>query len=121
MKKIVLAASMAFALSATLAQDKPLSADEIRALVTGKTMDVENQGLSAALYFEAGGSGSARLTSPRGSINVSLKWQVNDNGLFCTHVLRAGSEETCTSVHKAQDGAYTRVKDGKVVSTFKMR
>jgi hypothetical protein len=123
MKKTVLAASLMLPLAAAYAQGTPLSADEIRTLVTGKILDQppNPQGVSSNLKIDAGGTGMGSYTSSRGSFSAPLKWQVNDKGEFCTHVQQAGYVEKCTLVQKAQDGNYARMAGGNVDSTFKVR
>jgi len=127
MKKIILAASITGPFVVAHAQDKPLSVDEIKAVVTGKTLDFpeDARGVTGQIKIEAGGTGFGsfrNLKQQRGTgMSAPVKWHVTEKGEFCTHFQQAGYSENCTVVQKSQDGSYARIKDGKVMSTFAVR
>ena len=54
-------------------------------------------------------------------MSAPVKWHVTEKGEFCTHFQQTGYTENCTLIQKTQDGAYARVTDGKIRSTFTVR
>ena len=115
MKKIAVAVA-GFAMLFTLAQashaEKMLSGDDIKALITNKTIDVSlpNGSKKWRQYYAADGS-SARDNGQKSEWNI-------DGDKHCN---TAATDYPCVGIRDNGDGTYSRVKDngGAVVNWTK--
>ena len=122
MKRIALLALLAVPVAAAYAQDKPLTGDEVKALVSGKTLrfPVNANGTLSNFKLESDGTGSGNSSNLkwRNTLSYTVKWRVDDGGKLCTHVQQAGSNEYCSEVQKGPENSYLRVRSGKVEGKF---
>lgn len=105
-------------------QGASLTGDEVKALVTGKTLQFATtaSGVTFVMKLESGGSGSGAGTGLRGTQNTSMKWRIGEKGELCTHRQDFGYDEVCTILRKADGGSFERInKDGQVQSSFTVR
>ena len=117
---ILAAAPCAFAAEAT----PSLSADEIRAVVVGRSLafPVNRNGIAATLVVDADGTGSALLHNLRNQKHAptghALHWRITEQNLLCTRIENVQPREFCSSLRRNADGSYSRIRGERVYSTF---
>jgi len=101
----MLLAALAALSSPGMAQGQ-LGIAEVRALVSGTTVDILN--LSSGQPFRAYFAASGELVIQRpDAVEVAGRWNVREDGSHCVHFDR----ESCGKLSKNADGSYTRVVD----------
>jgi len=114
--KTVLGLTVGLMLSGNVFAAKTLNADEVKALITGKTADAEQliKGFKFKVYF-----------NPNGDLNqlkedgnkVDGSWQVDAQGQHCVNF---GAGDQCATVVDNGDGSWTRINmAGKPVVNWK--
>jgi hypothetical protein len=105
-------AAFVIALAATgalSAEPAYLGADVLRALIIGKTIEVQNpDGSTFRVYFDANGQRMARQADGE----YALPWRIREDG---THCVTTGTGDDCARVARNDDGSYTRFRDGNPV------
>jgi hypothetical protein len=103
---VIVALAAASAFSAEL---EYLRADELRALIVGKTIEVQNpDGSRFRVYFDSNGQRLARQADGE----YALPWLIHSDG---THCVKTGTGDDCARVASNADGSYTRYRDGNAV------
>jgi hypothetical protein len=107
MLKRTIVLSLFTLLSHSVFAEDVLSGEEIRALISGKTVMAttanRTKNIDLKQYYAA--DGTAISASSTKSLNGV--WRINDQGLHCTQW--EGKEETCAKIVKAGDG-YQRIE-----------
>ena len=99
---------MMFSLAATSHAEKILGGEEIKALISGKTVDVNIEGAAKWRQYFATDGNSAR------SNGESSKWSVEENKHCNT-----AAKLRCAAIRDNGDGTYARLKpDGGVAATW---
>ncbi len=96
---------------------EPLSADQLRSLLVGKTVSLTNleKGFEIELYFSPDGTlVGENLTAKK---KIKGNWEITSDGLHCT--ASNLSARTCGSFVANGDGTYQRIVDGTPVQTYK--
>lgn len=107
MKRFALAGFMLLFAQTSLA-DKMLSGDEIKALISNKTVSVSAPSADWQQYFAADGS-SVRDNGQNSS------WYIEDN----KHCNTASAKFLCAPIRDNGDGTYARIKDnGDVIVSW---
>ncbi|TNF92531.1 MAG: hypothetical protein EP297_13235 [Gammaproteobacteria bacterium] len=85
-----------------------LSADEIKALITGKTVHAkhEKKGFTFSAYFAEDGSAIRKW---KGGELQDGKYSFKDN----MHCINVGGGDKCATIEDNGDGTYKRLKGGK--------
>ena len=86
---------------------KVLSPDELKALITGKTVHAkhEKKGFNFSVYFNADGSAVRKW---KGDKIQEGKWFFKDN----LHCINVGGGDKCATMEDNGDGTYKRLKGG---------
>jgi hypothetical protein len=86
---------------------KVLSNDEVKALVSGKTVHAkhEKKGFNFSVYFNADGSAVRKWKNDK---LQDGKWFFKDN----LHCINVGGGDKCGSIEDNGDGTYKRLKGG---------
>lgn len=109
MKCQFLLAGLLAAASALSAEPAYLEADELRALIVGKTIEAQSpDGFTYRVYFDSNGQRLAR----QGDGEYALPWRIRDDG---THCVTTGTGDDCARVARNDDGSFTRYRDGNTV------
>jgi hypothetical protein len=93
-------------MTASPAEPAYLSADEVRALIVDKTIEVQDpQGTTFRVYFSPDG----RRLALQGNAEYALPWRILPDG---THCVTAGTGDDCARIARNSDGSYARYRDG---------
>lgn len=106
-KSIVSTVLLMLAVSFPVHAGKVLSADEVKALVSGKTVHAkhEKKGFNFSVYFNADGSVVRKW---KNDTLQDGKWFFKDN----LHCINVGGSDKCGSIEDNGDGTYSRLKNG---------
>ncbi len=109
----IAAASMAIAATVALsAEPDYLGADELKALIMGKTIEVGDPSrVLFRVYFDADGQ---RYALQDGG-EYALPWRVLPDGTQC---VTTSEGDDCARVARNGDGTYTRYRDGSAVNLW---
>jgi hypothetical protein len=98
------------AASAFCAEPEFLAADELRALILGKTIEaLDSEGFTYRVYFDASGQRLAK----QGDREQVLPWRIRPDG---SHCVATGTGEDCARVARNGNGTYTRYREGTAVT-----
>jgi hypothetical protein len=86
----------------------PLSAEEIKTLITGKTVHAkhEKKGFTFSVYFAEDGSAIRKWKNDE---LQNGKYTFKDN----MHCINVGDGDKCATIEDNGDGSYKRLKNGK--------
>jgi hypothetical protein len=95
------------------AEEKVLSAEEVRALFTGKTFDGfnENKGASYRVYSAADGT----MLHKNAKRTKEVKWEVDSMGRHCALF----KNKKCGKIVSVGDGVYHKMKGDEHTHTLK--
>lgn len=110
-------AALSIGLSAQCLAADPLDAQQVKALLSNKTLEATNEVRNVPLltYFAADGQGAQRVGGGAARPRAG-KWRVDDKGRHC--VKWEGQEETCHAIVPQGDGTYRRYDDSRHVVTI---
>jgi hypothetical protein len=87
---------------------EPMGMAEVKALITGRTVDIQN--LSSGQAFRAYYAESGDVIIQRAdAMEFSGRWSLRPNGMHCVYF----DVENCGTIQKNADGTYTRIVGGK--------
>ena len=117
--KTVFAAILSLVLTASAASAGDyMSADEVKALFTGKTFDGVYLPKDKNFKAYEAPDGSHIVVNSRGKKSSGRQWSVNDKGQHCT-TSKKWKEPRCTFVKDAGNGEYYKINNaGKHTHTL---
>jgi hypothetical protein len=94
---------------------QPLSGDEIRGTVSGKTIDAyfHPGKYNFKAYFDPDGKALSRREDRK---PVAGAWRISAEGLHCTQWGK--NAETCGQIVRLSDGKYQRLENGTLRATW---
>jgi hypothetical protein len=106
---VVAMAAVLTAAVALPAEPAYLSADAVRALIVGNTVEVqEPSGTTFRVYFDADG----RRLALQGNAEYALPWRILPDGNQC---VTTADGDDCARIARNADGTYSRRRDGSTV------
>src|SRR5215472_8566314 len=108
LKLVVMLAIFGALISASHADQAYLGEKEIRDLIAGNT--VHGQGLQSGIQFQSFYDLNGRWRMEQSGTSLSGTWWIKSDGVLCV-ISMAG--ESCSAIHKNDDGTYDLVSDGK--------